>query len=76
MQDIVHVKGICPTAFFAYTTEKRKPDVEAAPRHHACPQILRSGNFPHIKSIIIFALEKKKSVQSLNWNLISNWLLL
>lgn len=60
MQDIVHVKGICPTAFFAYTTEKRKPDVEAAPRHHACPQILCSGNFPHIKSVIIFALEKKK----------------
>ena len=71
------MKGICPAAFFAFTNEKRKPTVEAALRHHACPQILVSRKLPSTKSIIIFALEEeKKSVRLVNRNLISNWLLL
>ena len=51
--------------------------MKAALRHHACPQTLVPRKLPSTKSIIIFALEEeKRSVQLLNRNLISNWLLL
>lgn len=55
---------------------REKPDVETALRHHACPHILVPRKLPSTSSIIIFALEEeKKSVQLLNRNLISTWLL-